>query len=224
MLIPHKISCGLPVINGKQATDSICLDGDGEWRFQLKDGYEGQCEGDSQKRKERIELRGDTLEHGKTYEVSFIVQFDSCTESAKKTKFFQIHQYDSSAGGSIASKEPIFMLSIHTDQLVLTGQPLKEPPYQDFGDLHGFKPTSIGRKALVNQVHTVRVQFSLIPNCLNDLMVSINDQRIIDCKAWVDADGSPFLKCGLYRNAGENGSINPTDRIAIGELRAEEIA
>ena len=76
----------------------------------------------------------------------------------------------------------------------------------------------------MNQAHAVRIQFSLIPKCLNDLTVSIDDQQIIDCKARVDPDGSSFLKCGLYRDAGDNGSIKPTDRIWLSAMSCGTIA
>jgi hypothetical protein len=112
-----------PPVSGRGKTDryqSPSTETGTEYVFSLNPGDVGSVQGDSTHDLpcERIEAKSDALKSD-SYKVSFDVEFDQMHASQKRTKFFQIHQYEPVQGDKKAWNAALLMLAVDRDRLIV---------------------------------------------------------------------------------------------------------
>ena len=180
--------------------------------FTLKNGDVGGCPTDGKARHgapywERAELRSANLRSGRTYDITFEVNFDPKTSSSSRTSFFQIHTYNN------ACKEcaPALMLRVHGGRVIASvfGKGARSVE----------KSLGVGRSGISGRWAKFRVLATTNTGQMNKVEVWIDGKkRLTSQSMYIAPKGRPYLKIGLYRPGNRSGL--PVDRMSIRRIDA----
>lgn len=220
-----KPSCALPK---RDSATFVKIGSERKLKVQLKPGQIGKCSTDNVVRHgaqywERAEVISQigNLRLGRTYEISFTVDFLSGFTSRRET-FFQIHAWNGKC-----SAYPPLMMGFHNGKLEVK-------PLQNVGPKAGTVWISSENGGHVNSIRkSIKIQnligktseFRIIADIRKrgSLTVFLNGQKIVDkAKMEVAACGKPYTKFGVYRPGpatgeyyGEKKGSGPTKTSAV---------